>query len=160
VQTANDDVLLVPASSEHVLLMMSWFPSPESSLMWGGWEFRFPFTPETFLADMKLATLPSYVLIRPVATLCAFGQIYLRAGRCHLARLAVAPELRGQGLGTQLIHRLMQEGRRRLAVQECSLFVHTGNPRALALYERLGFRRVHYPEADVAQQSIHYLIAP
>jgi ribosomal protein S18 acetylase RimI-like enzyme len=160
VQTADDDLQLVAASGEHVLPMMSWFPSPESSLMWGGWDLRFPFTPENFLADIKLATLPSYVLIRPLATLCGFGQVYLRAGRCHLARLAVAPELRGQGLGAQLIHRLMLEGRRRFAVQECSLFVHTGNPRALALYERLGFRRVPYPEADVAQNSIQYLIAP
>jgi hypothetical protein len=85
-----ESLLLLPASREHVLQMMHWFPNRESCIVWGGQVFRFPFTAETFLADCRWSELPSYALIKRSGELCGFGQYYLRAGRCHLARLAIA----------------------------------------------------------------------
>ncbi|WP_243042704.1 GNAT family N-acetyltransferase [Dyella sedimenti] len=56
----------------------------------------------------------------------------------YLAHLGVAPALRGQGVGRALIDWLAdaarEAGRRRLALD-----VSTSNPRAEALYRRLGF---------------------
>jgi ribosomal protein S18 acetylase RimI-like enzyme len=140
--------------------MMTWFPTEHSCHVWGGPEFRFPFTAESFLADSKLTRLPSYALIRESAELCGFGQFYLRAGRCHLSRLAVAPGHRGRGLGTQLIKMLVQEGTKTLGVTQSSLFVHITNTFAIALYERLGFARSPYPEPGLEIPNTYYMISP
>jgi ribosomal protein S18 acetylase RimI-like enzyme len=56
-----------------------------------------------------------------------------------IAHLGVAPAFRGKGIGTGLIRHLLDDGRRKgrpLAVLDVSV----ENPRARALYERLGFR--------------------
>ncbi|OOG44351.1 GNAT family N-acetyltransferase [Rhodanobacter sp. C06] len=59
-------------------------------------------------------------------------------GMHYLAHLGVSPVLRGQGIGQALIEELiqrgMQAGRRRMVLD-----VAASNPRAQALYERLGF---------------------
>jgi len=157
----NDEIpRLVPATTAHVLQMKAWFPTARSCAIWGGPAFRFPFTDETFLEDSKLAELPSFVLVAQSNDVRGFGQFYRRAGRCHLGRLAIAPEHRGRGLGTRLIRLLMHEGMGRLGTAECSLFVHVSNTAALALYERLGFRRTEYPEAGQSLADCHYLVMP
>jgi len=138
---------------------MTWFATEHSCRVWGGPEFRFPFTAETFLADSALARLPSYALIRESAELCGFGQFYLRAGRCHLSRLAVAPAHRGRCLGTQLIERLLQEGKKKLGITQSSLFVHVTNTSAIALYERLGFMRCAYPDPGLEIPNCYYMIS-
>ena len=154
-----DPLHLVKATREHLLRMGSWFPDQESCRVWGGPEFRFPFTAETFLADSKWADLASHALIRNSTELCGFGQFYLRAGRCHLGRLAISPDCRGQGLGTQLIALLQKAGKQQLGTTEYSLFVSFTNTAAKALYERLGFKCVPYPEKGFEIPDCHYMVA-
>lgn len=86
-----------------------------------------------------------------------FGQYYLRAGRCHLGRLAISPERRGQGLGRALVVAIAEVGVDDLGVGECSLFVADDNLSALRLYEKLGFVRVEYPEDDPAVSHFTYM---
>jgi len=148
--------MLAAAAPPHLLEIMSWFPSRESCQIWGGPEFRFPFTAQSFHADCHLE-LPSRVLLDGGGMLCGFGQYYLRAGRCHLARLAIAPARRGRGLGARLIELLSDEGRAALGVEHCSLFVSIANTTALALYERLGFARAAYP-GDLPIPGCHYMV--
>jgi ribosomal protein S18 acetylase RimI-like enzyme len=153
----NLPVQLIEATKAHLPQIMTWFTTEHSCRVWGGPEFRFPFTAETFLADSALTRLPSYALIRESAELCGFGQFYLRAGRCHLSRLAVAPAHRGRGLGTQLIERLLREGKKKLGVTQSSLFVHDTNTSAIALYERLGFMRCPYPDPGLEIPNCYYM---
>jgi len=148
--------MLAAAAPPHLLEIMSWFPSRESCQIWGGPEFRFPFTAQSFHADCHLE-LPSRVLLDGSGMPCGFGQYYLRAARCHLARLAIAPALRGRGLGARLIELLSDEGRAALGVEHCSLFVSIANTTALALYERLGFARAAYP-GDLPIPGCHYMV--
>jgi len=59
-------------------------------------------------------------------------------GEHAILHLGVAPEMRGRGIGEQLVHHLLGIGReagRTTAVLDVSV----ENPRAQALYERLGF---------------------
>jgi ribosomal protein S18 acetylase RimI-like enzyme len=156
---AMDPLHLTKATREHLLQMVPWFPSQDTCRVWGGPEFRFPFTAETFLADSKYADLPSYALIRGSTEVCGFGQFYLRAGRCHLSRLAISPGSRGQGLGTQLIGLLQKAGKEQLGTTEYSLFVSVTNKAAKALYERLGFTCAPYPEEGLAIPDSHYMVA-
>jgi ribosomal protein S18 acetylase RimI-like enzyme len=154
---STEPLKLVPATPAYLLEIMCWFPSRESCQAWGGPEFRFPFTVESFRADCHLAELPSFVLLDASGTLCGFGQYYLRAARCHLARLVVAPAHRGRGFGMRSIELLSEKGKAALGVSQCSLFVSLKNTRAMALYERLGFARAEYP-GDPPVPGCHYMV--
>lgn len=56
----------------------------------------------------------------------------------YLAHLGVSPTRRGEGLGSQLIAHFLQIGRN-AGLPMAALDVSTANPKAQALYERLGF---------------------
>jgi ribosomal protein S18 acetylase RimI-like enzyme len=56
----------------------------------------------------------------------------------YLAHLGVNNAITGQGIGTQLIDFLLQQGRD-AGFQRAALDVAASNPRAQALYERFGF---------------------
>lgn len=139
--------------------LMTWFSDVTSLQTWGGPEFRFPFTEATFREDTKLASLPTWALVRDDGALAAFGQCYLRVGRCHFGRLAVSPMLRGHGYGTTLIRELARWGTAAFGVSSMSLFVIASNPRAIALYRRLGFSETPYPEPAPATDSFIYMVA-
>ncbi len=138
---------------------MRWFPDEVSCHAWGGPEFRFPYTEATFRVDAKLASLSTWALAADDGTLAGFGQFYLRVGRCHLGRLAIAPDSRGQGLGATLVRELCRQGSAALGVETYSLFVLPGNARALRLYRRLGFAPVPYPEPNPLLDPYIYMVA-
>jgi ribosomal protein S18 acetylase RimI-like enzyme len=142
----------------HLPELMAWFTDATSCRLWGGVEFRFPFTEATFREDAKLAMLPNWSLVAGDDRLAAFGQCYLRAGRCHFGRLAVSPAMRGRGLGSLLIERLAEWGLREFGVHEQSLFVCQDNPDAVRLYRRLGFVVIPYPEPSHAIGSHDYMV--
>ncbi|WP_461190406.1 ribosomal protein S18-alanine N-acetyltransferase [Arthrobacter sp. Z4-13] len=56
--------------------------------------------------------------------------------------IAVVPEYEGRGIGTTLLTRLIEEARRRYAV-DLLLEVRADNPRAQQLYRRFGFEQIH-----------------
>jgi ribosomal protein S18 acetylase RimI-like enzyme len=149
---------LVSLSNLHLLELMRWFPDQRSCAVWSGPEFRYPFTEATFREDVR-RQLPSYSLIGDGNELLGFGQYYLRAERCHLARLVIAPDYRGRGAGTFLIRALCRLGCRELNMSDCSLFVLESNTSAFRLYSRLGFRTVPYPGEAPPIPGCLYMIA-
>jgi ribosomal protein S18 acetylase RimI-like enzyme len=68
----------------------------------------------------------------------------------YLAHLGVAPALRGQGIGRRLIEHLIAQGRAQ-GKRRLVLDVAVGNPRAQALYERLGFRVTAQRQSQLAR---------
>jgi ribosomal protein S18 acetylase RimI-like enzyme len=151
---------LEPFEGGQLPELMRWFPDRQSCQTWGGPDFRFPFTEATFRADARLGELPCFALVDDDGRLAGFGQYYLRLGRCHLGRLAIAPGRRGRGLGTTLVHELGRRGQAALGVSGLSLFVLPGNERALRLYRRLGFCEATYPEPLPGMEGCVYMISP
>lgn len=139
--------------------LMSWFPDAHSCGSWGGPQFRFPFSDATFREDLGIDRLSSWGLPDTDGSLGAFGQYYRRLGRCHLARLVVAPSLRGRGIGGILVRELCDRGREELGAGEFSLFVLAGNASARQLYGRLGFTEAPYPEPTSILEGILYMVA-
>ncbi len=86
-----------------------------------------------------------------------FGQITFWARVAEIADLVVAAPQRGRGIGTALIQHLIALGSARRSVIEIG--AAGSNPRALALYQRLGFRLDRTLLLDVGQglESVHYL---
>lgn len=124
---------------------MNWLTSAAEVLEWGGPDFRHPYTEVTFLEDIKLDTLDSLVMCSSEQEMLAFGQFYQREGRCHLGRLAISPQHRGQGLVRQLINNLLTAGIAKFGVSGGSLFVVPDNLAAIKAYQRYGFRFADYP---------------
>lgn len=137
---------------------MRWFPDGASVRQWGGPDFRFPFTEETFRKDVRLDDVPAWEIVSTDGALLAFGRYYLRLGRCHLAFLAVAPAMRGRRVGLKLVEELCAEGARNLSFDEYSLFVWQDNAVAVALYRKLGFVEMPYPEPSSGLAGMAYMI--
>lgn len=147
---------LIKPQFEHIQLLMSWFTSEQELTHWGGPGFRFPFDQDTFCEDLKLDTLGSYGLLSE-GQLIAFGQFYNRLNRCHLGRLVVNSEFRGQGVASELIQRLCELGLEELNVKECSLFVIEDNKSAIRAYEKFGFKFTDYPEKLEFQNCLYMI---
>lgn len=64
-----------------------------------------------------------------------------RADMFYIGNVAVSPALRGRGIGQQIMEHMHAEGRRQGATL-CALDVSAANPRAEALYTRMGYRVV------------------
>jgi ribosomal protein S18 acetylase RimI-like enzyme len=137
---------IVPVDESHLVTMMDWFPDADACLVWGGAQFAFPFTAESFRRDSRVDELPSFALLDDAGDFVGFGQYYRRNGRCHLARLAVSPAHRGRGYGTALVESLSRRAHEAFGMNEYSLFVLEHNVDARRLYTRLGFAPAPYPE--------------
>ena len=150
---------LVPSRKTHIPELMSWFPDQQACAQWGGPDMRFPFTEKSFLQDIHWKKMPTYSALTEEGHVLGFGQFYEKLGRCHLARLAVAPQFRGQGLGREFISSLMAISKEQLGKTECSLYVLEQNPQAVACYKSLGLSPVMAPEADIKLKDCIYMIA-
>lgn len=74
---------------------------------------------------------------------------------CYLAHLGVAPSERGTGIGTLLVEELLSRGRT-AGLLQAALDISEENPRARALYERLGFRHVRHVRSTLAGVPGHH----
>jgi ribosomal protein S18 acetylase RimI-like enzyme len=151
---------LRPAEQRDIDELMRWFPDREAVHEWGGPVFRFPFTRHSFAEDIHWGRMASFSLYEPAGPLAGFGQLYEREARIHLARLAVAPARRGQGVGLCLVERLMARGKSLYDLPEFSLFVFCDNTQALRCYEAAGFQIADYPEDAPLPDFCFYLTRP
>ena len=155
-----DDMRLEPATEAHLRALREWFPDESAVRLWAGPWFTYPFTAGSFRADVRWGEMDSLVLLSADDAMLAFGQVYQKAGRAHLARLAVAPGLRGRGIGRRLIEALVALGCTRFACREASLFVYRDNPPAMACYQRLGFVESPYPPGEKIDPDIVFMVLP
>ena len=150
------------AKPDDIEELMRWFSDDEAVRVWGGPNFRAPFTPETFAEDCHWPGMDSFCLREPgrdaADAMAAFGQLYDRNGRINLARLIAHPERRGQGIGRRLVGLLMVAGARLLPLSEYSLFVYRNNAPALACYEAMGFEiNPDYPADQILADECYFL---
>lgn len=141
----------------EIVEVMAWFPTAESVDIWGGPDFRFPFTAQSFREDCRLDRMQSYTLRNASGELAAFGQSYERDGRGHLARLVANPGLRRQGAGRQLVERIIALLEETHAYDEYSLFVYRHNVPAYQCYLSLGFVVQDYPEDAPMPEKCYFL---
>jgi len=79
-----------------------------------------------------------YVMRTDGHQVAAFCALWLVADQAHINNLAVLPELRGRGLGTQLLAAVTDEATH-LGATLLTLEVRQSNIPARRLYERAGF---------------------
>jgi ribosomal-protein-alanine N-acetyltransferase len=101
--------------------------------------FNNPTTREWYERELKRPEVCFIYVLRtpdhPVAGFCAF---WLVVDQAHINNLAVRPELRGRGLGTQLLEAIVAEARH-LGATSLTLEVRRSNIAAQRLYANAGF---------------------
>lgn len=161
-RTAGDPagLKLVRTPIEHLAILQGWFPDRDSAFRWGGPGLRFPFRDAQFLEDIAWGDMPTWSLVDAGGGLLGFGQYYRNHGRCHLARLAVAPRHRSRGLGHRLVSELIRVGTDELGLGECSLFVLADNRPAIRCYRSLGFEPREFPEWQDYFADVRFMVRP
>jgi ribosomal protein S18 acetylase RimI-like enzyme len=157
----SDDAWVLDATAvSDIDQLMRWFPDADATRTWGGPAFRYPFNRHSFAEDIHWGRMASFSLRSPAGELAAFGQLYERLDRINLARLAVSPALRGQGVGKRLVSMLMRVGAKMFTCTEFSLFVYRDNVAAARCYESMGFTVTDYPEQAALAEVCDYLTRP
>ena len=151
---------LTAATDTDIDEVLTWFPDAESVDIWGGPEFRFPFTRESFVEDCRTNSMQTYALRDPAGRLAAFGQSYDRYGRGHLARLIANPDMRRRGAGSRLIELIIASLEAHEAFDEYSLFVYRHNIPAYECYLSSGFAVTDYPEDAPMADKCYFLTRP
>jgi ribosomal-protein-alanine N-acetyltransferase len=71
----------------------------------------------------------------------AYGVVAMGAGEAHILNLCVRPDLRGHGVGRQMLMLLLERARQ-AGMTETFLEVRPSNRLAIALYQSVGFVQV------------------
>ncbi|WP_152088096.1 GNAT family N-acetyltransferase [Pseudoalteromonas sp. A25] len=150
---------LVLAKDAHIAQLMAWFKNEPQLTEWAGPNFRYPFEPKSFKADLQTDRITSCALQSQQGLLLAFGQFYMRFGRCHLARLVVNPEQRGQGVANLLLNALCKRGLQSLNAKQCGLFVYNDNHSAIHAYEKFGFVIHQSPEHELVEHCVYMVMS-
>jgi len=143
---------------EHAEAVAGWVQSAEEALGWAS-------VPFLRLRPAVLAEWHAEPGVVPCVglldgTLCAYGQVWedRDEDEAELAKVIVAPDLRGRGIGRAFVALLADEARRR-GFPEVMLRVARGNRAAFACYQGAGFVRVS-PQEEAAfndDQPQHYV---
>ncbi len=136
-------------------MLLAWVENDDHLLQWTGPGMRYPMTTDTLSQALYSSGWPGFSLVSSNDELLAFGQYYLRLGRCHLCRLIVSPKHRGKGIAQRLLMLLSDRGCNDLGVSGCSLFVHCHNHAAINAYHKYGFVVEHYSQPDSINDCLY-----
>ena len=150
----NDD--LRRATLAELTEVASWIRSPRECELWAGPRLPFPLDVTVLPARIDFDEARTFAMSSG-DRLVAFGQIVPKAlRRAHLARVIVAPTVRGRGHGERLIRSLIDEARRQ-SHQRISLNVDRENVAAIALYSKLGFLEAERPDDEPDAHGSRYM---
>jgi ribosomal-protein-alanine N-acetyltransferase len=86
----------------------------------------------------------------------SYGIVAMGAGEAHILNICVAGHVRGRGIGRRMMQLLLERSLQ-AGMQDVFLEVRPSNPRAIALYQSLGFhevgRRRAYYQAEVGRED-------
>jgi len=136
---------LVPFGPQHFGVLASWFGTEAEAVQWAGPTVTVP------LDDRQFAAMVAESRSDPPARLCwmaqqgedliGHAQIALdwRNGNARLARVAVAPEMRGKGLAKPILCLAIEAAFALPEIERIELNVYPFNVPALRTYLALGF---------------------
>ncbi|MGN9815587.1 GNAT family N-acetyltransferase [Streptomyces sp. SD11] len=131
----------LPFDSNCAAVVAGWPVTAEEALMWCGLR-EFPVPEGTVSAWQREPDVTAYALVENELPL-AYGELWLDAeeDEVELARIIVAPGVRGRGLGRLLVRGLLAEARLTGLAEVC-MRVHPENTAALRCYRGAGFEPV------------------
>ncbi len=135
---------LRPFAPDDDIQLISWFADAAELRRFAGPSLHWPLNSEQLQTVRVTSGLSAFSAVSSADSEKVCGHIELvtvgRGARARLARVALAPDCRGQGLGRPLVELGLEQARLR-GVREVELFVFADNGPARRVYESLGFRQ-------------------
>jgi RimJ/RimL family protein N-acetyltransferase len=140
---------LIPFTEADVDPLLGWIRSLEELLFWTASSFGFPLNREHITQHMRdCAARGDRLIFKAVDSASGEAVGYVELGAldarnrsARIGRVLIAPQARGRGLGVEMMRAALAHAFDVLRVHRAELGVFDVNPRALACYERAGFRR-------------------
>ena len=159
--TVRDDVS-ISRMTEHDLLEVVEIEESSGLSRWG-WAAYYAELQGRHSKLMFVARISRPERRRGVSSLAGYIVARMGADELHINNVAVRDEYRRQGIGRDLLNKIMEQGRQ-LQTPVAFLELRAGNDAALALYEKCGFkvaaRRKNYysdPVEDALVMTIELL---
>lgn len=138
---------LLPFTEADIDHVLPWITSREDLYRWTASSFGFPLTREHLLQHMKDCVergdrLP-YKAITEDGTVFGYiehGAIDRRNRSLRIGRVLIDPAQRGRGLGDAMMRAAVDLAFEQFGMHRVELIVFENNPRAIACYERVGFK--------------------
>jgi len=125
----------------------AWVATAQQCLLWAGKQVEFPIASWQLAEAIEFEADNAWCMSLD-GELIGFGQLLQRSQqRVHLARVIIAPDLRGLGYGTLLCEKLLETAADALDGEIVTLNVYRANIAAQALYAKMGFRPIELPES-------------
>jgi ribosomal-protein-alanine N-acetyltransferase len=102
--------------------------------------FRRYWSPEAVYKDVVENNKSIYLVAEIDGDIIGCLSAWLVAGECQILNLAVLPVVRRRGLGYTLLE-IFLNAIDKVGIKECGLEVRESNEAAIALYEKLGFKK-------------------
>ncbi len=136
-QPSVGELEFAPLTQAHAQAICNWrYPPPYDIFNRTSWQQLE--AAEVDLGDSVTRSAQYLSIIDRSGQLCGFVQLFPLVGTMRLG-IGLRPDLCGQGMGAELMQRLIQEARRRAPGQHIDLEVPQWNARAIKTYQRAGF---------------------
>ncbi len=141
----SEEIIFRPFRSGDARALTSWAKTGDELLQWVGLRFTFPLD-EHQLAEYANTDGEHRYLISAVTAEHekVVGHAELSVQPKHelgqIGRFAVAPDMRGRGISSRLLNRIIELGFDELGLHRLELVVFSFNEPALRCYKRAGFR--------------------
>ncbi len=153
VKNSREEILMVQLSyfqKRDYQRLIDWIPSEAFLIQWSGSQFLYPLTEEQlqdYCTGANSTSATTYIynvhskLSGEVIGHISLGRVNRRNRSARIGKVFIAPEYRGLGLSTDLIKAILEVAFVELALHRVELGVFDFNKRALAVYEKVGFKK-------------------
>ncbi|MFC3883403.1 ribosomal protein S18-alanine N-acetyltransferase [Bacillus songklensis] len=100
--------------------------------------FTVPWSREAFYNELIHNQYARYLVMEDEGQIIGYCGLWIVIDEAHITNIALLPEYRGQGLGTELLRKTMTEAKE-LGANTMTLEVRVSNHVAQSLYRKLGF---------------------
>ncbi len=135
-------IQLQPFTSKDFDTLISWVGSEEELLQFSGPDFKFPLTREQLEINISEKNRHPYAIMgASTGKMIAYAEIYItKENIAILGRILIGdPEMRGHGIGVQIVRELLFISLTILGAKSTSLYVFDWNIGAIKCYEKAGF---------------------
>ncbi|NQD66393.1 ribosomal protein S18-alanine N-acetyltransferase [Bacillus haikouensis] len=101
--------------------------------------FSIPWSREAFYNEIEQNHLSTYLVAEDGERIAGYCGVWLVVDEAHITNVAVLPEYRGQGLGEDLMMRIMEISKE-VGARVMTLEVRVSNVAAKGLYRKMGFQ--------------------